>query len=111
LPNTKALPSRPRYEERLRSLWAQRETLMREIALRERTGPLPPMFVKARTFLVHFWAKSDWTARAEILLTARWLVQLGAVQAILPATKGRRTRRKALAAPRHPRSRIAKAAI
>ena len=84
---------------------------MQEIALRERTGPLPPMFAKARTFLIHFWAKSDWTARAEILTTARWLVKLGAVQAILPTAKGRRAKRKTLAAPRHPRSRAAKAAI
>ena len=83
------LPSKPRYEERLRTLRAQREALMREIALRERGGPLPPMFAKARTFLVHFWAKSDWTARAEILATARWLVKLGAVQAVVPTAKGK----------------------
>ena len=62
---------------------------MREIALREQGGPLPPMFAKARIFLVHFWAKSDWTARAEIVATARWLVKLGAVQAIVPTAKGK----------------------
>ena len=108
--NNGALRGKTRYGERLRTLWTQRDALMQEIALRERSGPLPPMFAKARTFLVHFWAKSDWTGREEILVTARWLVGIGAAQDVLPPAKDkRRARRKKVGAPRHPRNRAAKA--
>jgi hypothetical protein len=74
---------------------------MNEIAMRARLGRLPPLLAKAKTLLTNFWARSDWTARAELIPVARMLVVLGAAQ---PALKP-----SANAAPPAPRAGKSKA--
>jgi hypothetical protein len=96
LPKSIRQPLKESYEQRLNALRGEREAIMKEIELREMSGASSPIYKKARTFLTHFWAKSDWQGRSELIAGARWLVGIGAVQSALPKTAEAKVRRRTL---------------
>lgn len=99
MPKNAPASRKPNYEQRLSFLRSQRETLMKEIEFRERSGNSSPIYRKARTFLTHFWARSDWTGRSELVAGARWLIGIGAAQSTLPDVAKAKSRHRVVKKP------------
>jgi hypothetical protein len=74
------------------SLLTQRDDLMNEIvAMRVRKRAPSPFIRKAGTLLTRFWARADWKSRAEILQSARWLVDVGRMQSAMAPVSMQKT--------------------
>jgi hypothetical protein len=65
--------------ERVVLVLSQRDALMAEIAVGMRAKTPSPLIKKASALLTRFWARADWHSRAEILRTARWLLNLALI--------------------------------
>jgi hypothetical protein len=76
------------YSKHADSLLSQRDTLMAEIAILRSGAKMPRSSLnKAGTLLTRYWSKANWQTREEILRAARWLLNVGKMQALTGAAK------------------------
>lgn len=70
-------PDTSNYKERVAALQQQRDRLMAEIGLLTKTRVGADSFVrKALTLLTVGWGKASWRARADLLRSADWLLNM-----------------------------------
>ena len=76
-PATTTKPDTSRYKDRVAAIRQQRERLMAEISLLTKTHVGADSFVrKALTLLTVGWGRASWRARADLLRSADWLLNM-----------------------------------
>jgi hypothetical protein len=73
---TRSKPPKPTRGRAIVALLARRDQLVDEVAQLRKVDMGSAFVANAHQLLTRWWARSDWSARAELLRNVEWLVRL-----------------------------------